>query len=143
MTGVEEVAVSPAAFTAEELDQIRIEREKDAAQIFAIARDQIAPFGLAHETRLLVGDPHDEILAKGRWVDLLAIGKRGSGGGEHGVGRLTQDIIRHAAQPVLVAERFLDPPAEIVVLFDGSDRGLHALRLELNWPWPPNCPWRS
>jgi nucleotide-binding universal stress UspA family protein len=129
MTGVEEVAVSPSAFTAEEIDQIRLERENDAAQIFAIARAQIAPFGLAHETCLLVGDPHDEILEKGRWVDLLAIGKRSAGGGEHGVGRLAQDIIRHAAQPVLVAERFMDPPAEIVVLFDGSDRGLHALRL--------------
>ncbi|MCL5270647.1 MAG: universal stress protein [bacterium] len=127
MAGIEDIAVAPPTFSSEEIERIRRERESEAAELFKEAADECRQYGVAHETRLLVGYPHDEILAQARWVDVLAIGKHGLQGDGHKVGRLAQNVIRHAPQPVLVATRYADPPSEIVVLFDGSEKALHAL----------------
>jgi nucleotide-binding universal stress UspA family protein len=74
----------------------------DAAERLA---DEVA---LTSETKLLVGDPADEIVAYADSIDaeMIVIGSRGRGGFKSALlGSVSQAVLHHAARPVLIATR--------------------------------------
>ncbi|HEU5433777.1 MAG TPA: universal stress protein [Thermomicrobiales bacterium] len=104
----------------------------------------LAERGLAAETREMVGDPAESIVAAAIDVDLIAMTSRGQGaGGRLLFGSVADRVARHAPAPTLIlrTEDDVALPAvdgRIVVPLDGSPVAARAIDLarRLSWPRP-------
>jgi nucleotide-binding universal stress UspA family protein len=84
--------------------------EKDAAPLHA-AREQAEQAGVNTHTRLLRGDPVDEIVAYADTIDadLIVVGSRGHGALASALlGSVSRGILREARRPVLVVRGAAD-----------------------------------
>lgn len=102
-------------------------REEQAGRLLEKARHACTACGVACDTRLIFGDPAEEILKQARAVDLVVIGRAGAGQDRRKMSQLTEAIVRTSPQPVMIAGAPYAPPTGILVLDNGGERSLHAL----------------
>ena len=117
----------PPVVAIEEMDSYRKEREAQAEQLFIEARKICDSFSVACQTHCLMGYLEEEILGQARSVDLVAIGQSSVGRDRQRIGHLTEAIVRSSPQPVLIATGPYAPPSDILILYNGDERAIHAL----------------
>jgi nucleotide-binding universal stress UspA family protein len=126
MNGTMEYLSTPTLPPSEEAGRLRQEREAYGRAVLEDAAAMLHDETVTCEALCLSGDAGDW-LARAPLVDLIALGRGGSAGGPHALGRMVETALRTAIQPVLVSTADSRPPEEIVVLFDGRHAALHAL----------------
>ncbi|MBU2601272.1 MAG: universal stress protein [Actinobacteria bacterium] len=87
--------------------------------------------GVKVECRLEEGVPAEAIADLGATHDLVVLGKRGEHAkwGKDLLGSTTEAVIRRSVSPVLLAEQEAGSFERMLLLFDGSPAGTHALKL--------------
>ncbi len=125
---MEDIPIMPPQ-AAQDWENMRQEQEEEAREILDEGNEVCQTRGVNCETRMLNGYSEEEILEQAFGVDLLALGKQDPENEEDRIAPLTEAIIRNAPQPVLVAPKIFSAPHEIMMLYDGSERALHALAI--------------
>ena len=113
----------------EELEVYRQRRKSEGQEMMEAASGRCRAVGVTCEGMCLMGYPEEELLRRADSVDLLAIGKHDVAERGHKIGRLTEGLIRGGAQPGRVTEAGFEPPDQVMVLYDGDDKGVHVLGL--------------
>lgn len=124
---LEYMATIPPMQSTEEINAYRKEREAYAEGLFAQARAVCERHGVACQTHCLMGYLEEEILGQARAVDLVVIGQSDVEKDRKKVGRVTESIVRGSPQPVLIVTAPFAPPSDLIILYNGDDRALHAL----------------
>ncbi len=110
------------------------ERREHGRSVVESAAERSQAFGCAVETHLREGDPKGEIVASADDIgaDLIVMGRQGAHNlRERLVGGVTEYVVRHADQPVLVVPLGTDIMAgsisKLLVPTDGSDAATAAI----------------
>ncbi len=95
------------------------------------AEERCREHGVSCQTEYAEGIVSQIILDRAKIVDLVVMGRRGTGSKWAGplLGSTFEAIIRHSPVPVLAAQSEAHPIRNILVAYDGSDRSLDALQL--------------
>lgn len=103
----------------------------DLTRIAAMLADR----GIPAESRVVAGDPAEQIVAAAGEVDLIAMTSRGRGrGGQRLFGSVADRVARHAPKPTLIIRAGDDvalpsPNGRVVVPLDGSPVAARAVHL--------------
>lgn len=119
--------IPPAQFPVELLESFRVKAERVLEEARLAAEDR----GIKVETRLEEGVPGEVLAELGDSHDLIVIGKRGEHArwGKDMLGTVTEELVRRATTPVLLAEEEFRPLRSFLLLYDGSHPANKALKL--------------
>lgn len=120
-------AVPPTLVTLDVIEKFRVKSER----ILNDFREAVERAGLLVETRTEEGVPSQVITDVGDSHDLVVMGKRGEHAkwGRDLLGSTAEQVVRHSATPVFLAEGDSRPMDRALVLFDGSHPANRALKL--------------
>jgi len=104
-------------------------RSPNGANLLERARERVRAAGLEVETVLRQGDPHTELAALAREVDLVLVGRRGSSSPAGALGTTVASLIRIAERCVAVCGSKPSPMSACAIAFDGRETSLRALAL--------------
>ena len=124
---IEYVAAAPPMQALDELAQYQKERQEQAEHFFGAARHICRRWGVACDTFCITGLLEEEILSQARAVDLAALGQSSHTTDARKIGHMTEAIVRSSPQPVLIATAPFQHPTELLILYNGGERSLHAL----------------
>lgn len=124
---IETMAVVPPVEAVREVETFRRESEAHARELFERAREVCARWGVACETACLRGYVEEEVVNRGRSVDLVAMGLAATAPRRRSAAGLAEAIVRASTQPVLIASAPFTAPGSIFVLYDGSACTFRAL----------------
>ncbi|NLT35645.1 MAG: universal stress protein [Gaiellales bacterium] len=119
--------IPPAQFPVELLESFRVKAERVLEEARLAAEDR----GVKVETRLEEGVPGEVLAELGDAHDLIVIGKRGEHArwGKDMLGTVTEELVRRATTPVLLADEEYRPLRSFLLLYDGSHPANQALKL--------------
>lgn len=119
--------IPPAQFPVELLESFRVKAERVLEEARMAAEDK----DIKVETRLEEGVPGEVLAEVGDAHDLIVIGKRGEHArwGKDLLGTVTEELVRRATTPVLLAEEEFRPLRSFLLLYDGSHPANKALKL--------------
>jgi nucleotide-binding universal stress UspA family protein len=120
-------AVPPTLVALDVMESFRAKSER----ILNDFNGFVTAAGPAVETRVEEGVPSQVIADLGRAHDLIVMGKRGEHAkwGRDLLGSTAENVARRSASPVLLVDAVYRPPAEALVMFDGSHPANRALKL--------------
>jgi nucleotide-binding universal stress UspA family protein len=120
-------AVPPTLAPLDVMESFRVKSER----ILGDFRESVEASGLPVETRTEEGVPSQVIADVGKAHDLIIMGKRGEHAkwGRDLLGSTAENVARRSATPVLLLEPAYRPLAKALVMFDGSNPAIRALKL--------------
>lgn len=124
---IETMAVIPPVEAVHEVEAFRRESEAHARELFERAREVCVRWGVRCETACLRGYVEEEVVARGRVVDLVALGVALEAPRRRPAGALAESIVRASTQPVLLASAPFTRPSGLFILYDGSACTFRAL----------------
>jgi len=110
-------------------DATEVYAEEHARVILSEFARRCEEQGVPHTESLERGDPAQVIVARGRWVDLIAMPRQQAHDHWPGLalGSIFQTVVQRAASPVLTAPVKVTPMRRVLLAYDGSPKADEAL----------------
>jgi nucleotide-binding universal stress UspA family protein len=129
VTHGEPIPIGAAAFKLERDTRLLAETRDRIERALAEAEARAAELGVTASSKLVEGDPAEQLAIEVQRHDLLLIGKRAVPHTDHdpAASRTLTSILQHAPRPVVVAGDVVPEASSIVVAYDGSRQAARTL----------------